>query len=96
MSSTPSDHADQRGARGAWLVPTACFGVVWTLVVIVTLTVPKVNNTTAYYFIGAVAIGGLWWLVGLRRKLNSGEAGPPDVVGPPAATGLAAASAPAS
>jgi amino acid transporter len=67
---------------GRWLVPTASFGVVWTLVVIVTLTIPKVNNTTAYYFIGAIAIGALWWVVALRRKLNIGEAGPPDIVGP--------------
>jgi amino acid transporter len=81
---------------GRWLVPTASFGVVWTLAVIVTLTIPKVNNTTAYYFIGAVALGGLWWLIGLRRKLNAGEAGPPDVVGTPAPSSLATAPASAS
>jgi amino acid transporter len=79
---------------GRWLVPTAAFGVVWTLVVIVTLTIPKVNNTTAYYFAGAVAIGGLWWLLALRRKLNAGEAGPPDVVAAPGSS--EAAPAPAS
>ncbi|MCW2986703.1 MAG: Urea carboxylase-related amino acid permease [Conexibacter sp.] len=66
---------------GRWLVPTAGLGVAWTVVVIVTLTVPKVNNTTAYYFAGAVAIGALWWAVALRGRLARGEAGPPDVVG---------------
>jgi amino acid transporter len=65
---------------GRWLVPIAVVGVLWTLVVIVVLTVPSVNNTTAYYTAGAVAIGAVWWLVALRGRLNAGTAGPPQLV----------------
>jgi amino acid transporter len=65
---------------GRWLTPVAAVGAAWALVVIVVLTVPKDNNTTAYTTAGALAIGALWWLLVLRRRLNAGTAGPPDVV----------------
>jgi amino acid transporter len=66
---------------GRWLTPMAAVGAFWALLVIVVLTVPKVNNTTAYYTAGALVIGALWWLLVLRHRLNAGTAGPPDVVG---------------
>jgi amino acid transporter len=66
---------------GRWLTPMAVIGAVWALVVIVVLTVPSVNNTTAYTTAGALALGALWWLLVLRRRINAGLAGPPDVVG---------------
>src|ERR671932_2098579 len=65
---------------GRWLTPMATIGVVWAAVVIVTLTVPKANNTTAYYTAGAMALGAIWWAVALRRRINAGLAGPPDIV----------------
>jgi amino acid transporter len=66
---------------GRWLTPMAVIGAAWALVVIVVLTVPSVNNTTAYTTAGALALGALWWLLVLRRRINAGLAGPPDVVG---------------
>jgi amino acid transporter len=66
---------------GRWLTPMALIGAVWALVVIVVLTVPAVNNTTAYTTAGALALGALWWLLVLRRRIDAGKAGPPDVVG---------------
>jgi amino acid transporter len=66
---------------GRWLTPMALIGAIWAAVVIVVLTVPEVNNTTAYTTAGALALGALWWLLVLRRRLNTGTAGPPDVTG---------------
>jgi amino acid transporter len=66
---------------GRWLTPMAVIGAAWAVVVIVVLTVPSVNNTTAYTTAGALALGALWWLLVLRRRINAGLAGPPDVVG---------------
>jgi amino acid transporter len=65
---------------GRWVTPLATVGAVWAAAVIVTLTVPNVNNTTAYYTAGAMALGALWWAVALRRRINAGIAGPPEVV----------------
>jgi amino acid transporter len=65
---------------GRWVIPLATIGAIWAAIVIVTLTVPKVNNTTAYYTAGAMALGVAWWAVALRRRINAGVAGPPGVV----------------
>jgi amino acid transporter len=65
---------------GPWLVPTAIAGLLWAVVVIVTLTLPKVNHTTAYYTAGALTIGALWWALVLRHRINAGHAGPPEHV----------------
>lgn len=65
---------------GRWLTPMAAVGAVWAGVVIVVLTVPSANNTTAYITAGALAFGALWWLLVLRHRLNAGTAGPPDVI----------------
>jgi len=62
---------------GRWLMPTLFVGLVWVAVVIVVLTVPEVNNTTALTVAIAVAVGFLWWVAVLRRRLNEGTSGPP-------------------
>jgi hypothetical protein len=64
---------------GRWVTPLAAAGVAWAVLVIVVLTVPSVNHTTGYYTAGAFAIGVLWWLLVLRRRLNNGHAGPPEL-----------------
>jgi hypothetical protein len=61
---------------GRWVV----VGALWGVLVIVVLTVPDVNNSTAYTTAGAPVLGALWWLLVLRRRLNAGTAGPPDLV----------------
>jgi hypothetical protein len=58
----------------------AAVGAAWAALVIVVLTVPAVNHTTGYYTAGAFAIGALWWVLALRRRLNHGHAGPPESI----------------
>ena len=65
---------------GRWVGPVAAVGAAWAALVIVVLTVPAVNHTTAYYTAGAFAIGALWWVLALRRRLNHGHAGPPESI----------------
>jgi amino acid transporter len=64
---------------GRWMGPVAAVGMAWAALVIIVLTVPSVNHTTAYYTAGAFAIGALWWALVLRRRLNHGHAGPPEL-----------------
>ena len=41
------------------------------------MTIPAVNHMAAEYALGAVVIGVLYWAAFLRRRINRGEAGPP-------------------
>ncbi|MFE4667567.1 amino acid permease [Streptomyces sp. NPDC056716] len=61
---------------GRWLWPTLVVGLLWCGAVIVVLTVPEVNNQTALTVVAGIALGFLWWLFGLRRRIDSGRAGP--------------------
>ena len=74
----------------------AAVGAIWALVVIVTLTVPKVNTTTACHTAGAPAIGALWRLMAPRAKVDARTAGPPDAACVPAGAEGAGAAARAS
>jgi amino acid transporter len=62
---------------GRWLLPLAGLGIVWSLVVIAYGTLPEGNRVAAEYFGYALLIGILYWALYLRRKIASGEAGPP-------------------
>ncbi|KUL44655.1 amino acid permease [Streptomyces violaceusniger] len=62
---------------GRWLWPTLVVGLVWCATVIVVLTVPDENNQTALTVVVGVGLGFVWWLLGLRRRINTGQAGPP-------------------
>jgi amino acid transporter len=62
---------------GRWLWPMLAVGLGWCAVVIVVLTVPKVNNQTAVTVVIAISVGFIWWLLALRRRLTAGTAGPP-------------------
>jgi hypothetical protein len=53
------------------------YGIVWSLVVIAYGTLPEGNRVAAEYFGYALLIGILYWALYFRRKINSGEAGPP-------------------
>lgn len=61
---------------GRWLVPMIVVGGSWAVLVIVTLTLPEENHRAAVTTAITLAIGGLWWLVSLRSRLNAGTAGP--------------------
>ncbi len=66
---------------GKAVTPLTIIGVVWCLVVIAYMTIPKVNHIAAEYSLGALALGTLQWLFVLRRKISRGEAGPPMELG---------------
>ena len=64
---------------GRWLRPLAWIGIVWSVVVILYMTVPKVNNIAGEYTIYFEALGVIWFFVYLRKRLLTGQAGPPAV-----------------
>ena len=64
---------------GAWLVPTIGVGVLWTLCVIATFTLPDESHPAVLVTMVVLAIGAAWWVLKLRRDLAAGTAGPPDL-----------------
>ena len=52
-------------------------GIVWCLVVIAYMTIPKVNHIAAEYSLGALALGALQWVFIVRPRIARHEAGPP-------------------
>lgn len=65
---------------GAWLLPIAGVGIIWTLCVIATFTLPDESHPSAYVTLAVLALGTAWWALKLRRDLAVGVAGPPDLV----------------
>lgn len=63
---------------GKWLRPMAYIGIVWSVIVVAYGTLPSVNRVAAEYFGYALALGVLWWIFVLRRRLTEGKAGTPD------------------
>jgi hypothetical protein len=61
---------------GRWLLPMIVLGGLWALAVILTLSVPEESHTGAMTTAITLGVGGLWWLVVLRRQINNGTAGP--------------------
>lgn len=61
---------------GRWLRPVAAAGLVFALVIITNMVLPESGRTAILYFLGAEAIGLLWFLLVLRRRLRDGTAGP--------------------
>jgi amino acid transporter len=64
---------------GSWLIPTTGVGVLWTLCVIATFTLPDESHPAAIVTMIVLAIGAAWWVFKLRRDLAAGTAGPPDL-----------------
>jgi len=62
---------------GRWLRPLAVVGIAWSLLVIADMTLPPVNNIAGEYTVVAEVLGVAWYALYLRRRLRSGEAGPP-------------------
>lgn len=50
--------------------------IVFSVLAILALALPAVNHISAEYSLGGMALGLLWWLVYLRRRLAAGEVGP--------------------
>ncbi len=73
----PSAPVDAFGL-GAWLLPTIGLGVLWTIVVITTFSVPDESHPGAEMTLFMLAVGAAWWVFKLRGDLAAGRAGPPD------------------
>jgi len=71
---------------GRWLNPVVILGLAWCIAVIAALTLPEQNRQNAITVAIVLAIGFLWWVLVLRRRLDAGTAGPPR--GRPAETAL--------
>jgi amino acid transporter len=64
---------------GRWLPVLAVAALGWALIVVAYGVLPEGNRVAAQYFGYAMLIGVLWWVVRLRRRIDTGEAGPPMV-----------------
>jgi len=61
---------------GRWLVPVSVAALCYTVIVALMMTLPVVNHVSGEYFLVIQAVGVLWFVVALRRRLRRGEAGP--------------------
>ena len=77
---------------GNWATPIRWIAFIWTVLVVVELTVPTANQQTALMAGVFFLIAAAWYFLVLRRRLNSGEAGTP---GSPAPVSPEPVSAPA-
>jgi amino acid transporter len=64
------------------LRPLIWIGIGYTAIAIVALTLPSVNHIAAEYSAGGMAIGAVWWIVYLRRRIAVRSAGPSDMTAP--------------
>jgi hypothetical protein len=63
---------------GGWLVPAIVVGMLWSICVIATFSLPDESHPGAYAMLTMLAIGAAWWALKLRGDLAAGRAGPPD------------------
>ena len=61
---------------GKWLKPLCIIGIGWSAIVIACMTVPEGSHLVAIYTFGFEIAALVWYLAVLRRRLNSGIAGP--------------------
>ena len=62
---------------GNWATPIRWIAFIWTVLVVLELTVPTANQQTALMAGVFFLIAAAWYLLVLRKRLNSGEAGTP-------------------
>jgi amino acid transporter len=62
---------------GNWATPIRWIAFIWTVLVVVELTVPTANQQTALMAGVFFVIAAAWYIFVLRGRLNSGEAGTP-------------------
>ena len=62
---------------GNWATPIRWIAFIWTVLVVVELTVPTANQQTALMAGVFFVIAAVWYIFVLRGRLNSGEAGTP-------------------
>jgi amino acid transporter len=62
---------------GRWAAPIRWLALLWTVLVVVELTVPAANQQTALMAGVFILLAAVWYVLVLRRRLNSGNAGVP-------------------
>jgi amino acid transporter len=60
---------------GNWATPIRWVALIWTVLVVLELTIPEANQQTALMAGVFFAIAAVWYVLVLRRRLNAGEAG---------------------
>jgi amino acid transporter len=63
-------------SMGRWLVPGTIVALCYAIGVALMMTLPAVNHVAGEYFLVVEAVGLVWFLAVLARRLNRGEAGP--------------------
>lgn len=75
MGRLPTDD-DGYPTMGRWLIPGTYVALAWCLLVMLMMTLPAVNHVAGEYFIYIEAVGALWFVAVLMRRLRRGAAGP--------------------
>jgi amino acid transporter len=60
---------------GRWLMPTMLAGIAWCLIVIAFYIFPAANRSTGLTTVYVLALGALWYVAHLRRRITAGTAG---------------------
>jgi amino acid transporter len=60
---------------GRWATPVFVAALVWLTAVLLALILPSEFRNATYVALGVLAVAGLWYVVGLHRRLSSGAAG---------------------
>jgi amino acid transporter len=60
---------------GRWATPVFGAALVWLVAVLAALILPSEFRNATYVALGVLAVAGLWYVVGLHRRLSNGEAG---------------------
>lgn len=63
-------------SMGRWLVPGAVVALCYAILVALMMTLPVVNHVAGEYFLLVEAVGVIWFVAVLARRLRRGEAGP--------------------
>ena len=61
---------------GRWLVPGTIVALCYAIGVALMMTLPVVNHVAGEYFLVVEAVGIIWFVTVLARRLRRGEAGP--------------------
>jgi amino acid transporter len=63
-------------SMGKWLVPGTIVALCYAILVALMMTLPVVNHVAGEYFLVVEAVGLVWFLAVLARRLDRGQAGP--------------------
>jgi amino acid transporter len=73
---------------GNWATPIRWIALIWTVLVVLELTIPEANQQTALMAGVFFVIAAIWYFAVLRGRLNSGDAGVPTAAAEPNAAAV--------